>query len=165
MQDDVKEMTMAMYRYDAESILNRTHPMIIDNLGGRNAAIASMETGFENIKQSHLRFESLEFPKPPTFLESEDHFFTIVPTEMILAVGGQRVLSSAFQFGVRKKNDFSWKYIDGMTVSRVTATALFEDFPADYELPITKQTPLTDSPGPADDADDSSSDQSNAGTN
>ena len=133
-------MTTAMYQFDADTILNHTHPMILENMGGKPEAVIIMTETFDGMRQAELELESLSFPTAPSFLESTKHFFVIVPTETLLKTKSQRVTSTAYQFGVQTKGSASWKYIDGTTVSRLSASALFDDFPKDFQLPDTNTT-------------------------
>lgn len=141
-QENVREITGALFAHDANSILKFTHPYVIEDMGGRGAALAVLEASFENYKDGVLAFESLEFPSPPVFVQSQDNFFVLVPTITIMVAKGQRVASTGYQFGVRAKGNANWKYIDGLTITRVTPQGLFPDFPTGVDLPETSQNNL-----------------------
>jgi hypothetical protein len=136
-QADVNEMLDATYTGDADTLLGYTHPKIVEMLGGEAQAKATLETALANIQSSGMELESLEFPQAPTFLETDEHRFAIVPTLSVISVNELRAESLNYQFGVQEQGATDWKYIEGSRINQDNVRSLFPDFPADYKFPET----------------------------
>ena len=81
------------------------------------------------------RVESLSFPRPPDFIETDREVFAIVPTLMVLERGGQRVESLNYQFGVLDPDSVEWKYVEGSRINAGNVRSLFPSFPSEYDFP------------------------------
>lgn len=136
-QGDVQSMVRALYEGDLAKVLDFTHPTILKVLGGREQAMALLETSMSPLLERGMRIESLSFPGPPEFIESAGSVFAIVPTLSVMAMGDQRVESLNFQFGVLDASTDSWRYAEGSRINSGNVRSLFPDFPDGYRFPET----------------------------
>jgi len=134
-QHDVDAIIRAIYRGDLDTVLEFTHPAIIQTLGGKSAARAAMAQTAQQIDRLEMKVESLSFPAQPDFLEGGGRRFVIVPTFMILATKTQRLESRNFQFGVLEPGSPRWTYIEGSRLTKDNVQKLFPGFPPNYEFP------------------------------
>ena len=140
-QEDVRKMNGAVYQADVSTVLDYTHPKIIDMLGGRSQAESALKAAFSQIQVQDMKLESLTFPAAPDFLQTGGTRFVIVPTKTILSISGQQVESLNYQFGVQVQENGTakWKFIDGSRINKENVRSLFTDFPSDYQFPETDQ--------------------------
>jgi hypothetical protein len=134
-QADARKMVIAVYQADIDTVIDYTHPKIIDMMGGMSQARSTLETAFSQFRSLNMKLESLSFPDAPTFLRTDVNDFVIVPTLSTIVANGQRVESLNYQFGNRKKGTTDWKYIEGSRINKENVRSFFPDFPADYEFP------------------------------
>jgi len=134
-QEDVRTLLEASYSGDVKTVLHYSHPAIIDMMGGAAKAEVLVTEILSKAQEVGLQSESLTFPETPTFLETDQHHFAIVPTLSIMSANGQRVESLNFQFGIKDKGSESWKYMEGSRVESHNLLRFFPDFPADYTFP------------------------------
>ncbi len=134
-QEDVQRISRAVYQADVATALEFTHPKIIDMLGGMASARSELKTAFSKIQLANMKLQSMSFPEAPTFLETDVHYFVIVPTLSIISAHGQKIESLNFQFGIQVKGTSTWKYIEGSRVNQQNVTTLFPDFPNDFKFP------------------------------
>jgi hypothetical protein len=134
-QSDVRQFVTAIYRGDAETVLQFTNPKIIAALGGPEKTRAVMKELFQQAQSAGVQLESFGFPAAPTFLKSDLHRFAIVPTLSVLIAHGQRIESLNYQFGVQAAGATNWTYIEGSRINSGNVRQLFPDFPTDFQFP------------------------------
>ena len=134
-QRDVEACVRALYAGDLDTVLDLTHPRILDQLGGRERVAATMGEALQPMRDSGMRVESFMFPRPPDFLQAGPRRYVVVPTLAVLVLGGQRVESLNFQVGVLEPGARGWLYVEGARLDAGNVHAVFADFPAGYTFP------------------------------
>lgn len=134
-QRDVDAMVRALYSGDVAAVLDYTHPVIIDAIGGREKAMAAIGESMSPMLKRGLRIEALTFPRPPEFVEAGRDVFAIVPTLLVLDIGGQRVESLNYQFGVLDGDGEKWRYAEGSRIKAENVRSFFPSFPDGHRFP------------------------------
>lgn len=134
-QKDVRRMVDAAYEGDVETIIDFTHPRILQMMGGVPSARQALEETFKKTSALGMKLDEMKFPTEPTFLRGSENEFVIVPTLSIVAANSQRAESLNYQFGARKIGSADWKYVEGSRVNKDNVNKFFPDFPKDYEFP------------------------------
>lgn len=134
-QADVRRNFNAVYAGDVDTVLELTHPKIIELMGGASQARAVLEKMLREFKSSGMKLEVLTFPEKPSFAKSDAHDFAIVPTKSTIVVKGQRLESLNYQFGVRERGAAKWTYIEGSRITAANVGTFFPDFPSNYQFP------------------------------
>lgn len=140
--EDIRKIITAVGNNDAKTVVSFSHPKLVTALGGEQAAVTRLTAELEKFTASGFKFESVEFPEPPRFVESEENEFVIVRTRMMAVVGKQRVEGFGFQLGARTKGEVAWKYVDGAKLAGPALKMFFPDFPANEKLPEVVLNPL-----------------------
>ena len=141
-QQDVKTLTEATFGGDVETTLGFTHPTGLKDAGGRDAARKALLQLQEEFRSGGVKVESLSFPSPPEFLETEARRFAIVPTLTILSMAGLRLEVLGFHIGVLEPDAKGWTYVDGARIKWQNVRDVFPEFPADYTFPKVRSKPL-----------------------
>jgi hypothetical protein len=134
-QQDVIDLSKAVFEGDIDTIVRFTHPAVIELAGGEDALRRTLKDAVQTFASAGMKLESLKFPSVPTFLEGGGHRFVIVPTLSVTLVNGQRVESLNFQIGWFDAAASQWKYIEGSRVNADNVQQLFPGFPQDFEFP------------------------------
>ena len=134
-QQDVESLLTSLYDGDFAAVISYTHPVIVKSLGGYQEARAAIEDSLSPALMAGMQVESLTFPHPPEFVETERTTFAVVPTLMVLQLDGQQVESLNFQFGVLDADSMHWKYVEGSRLNSENVRVLFPSFPNDYDFP------------------------------
>lgn len=134
-QQDVEAMVRALYSGDVATVIDYTHPVILEGLGGRERALAMIDESMSSMLKKGLRIESFTFPRPPEFVEADRAVFAIVPTLLVLDLGGQRVESLNYQFGVLDGDGEKWRYAEGSRIKSGNVRSLFPSFPDGHRFP------------------------------
>lgn len=136
-QKDVRRMVAAAYEGDVETIIDFTHPKILQMMGGVATARTAMQEIFDKGASLGLKLDEMTFPSEPTFLRGSDNEFVIVPTLSKITAKSKRAESLNYQFGARRIGRTDWKYVEGSRVNKDNVNKFFPDFPKDYEFPQT----------------------------
>lgn len=134
-QKDVESMVRALYSGDVATVIDYTHPVILEGLGGRERALAMIDESMSPMLKKGLRIESFTFPRPPEFVEADGGVFAIVPTLLVLDLGGQRVESLNYQLGVLDGDGEKWRYAEGSRIKPDNVRSLFPSFPDGHRFP------------------------------
>ena len=132
---DVRAINQAAAEGNMSMVLDYTSPKLIEYMGGRARAELALSTVYLNMRSVNLRFESLSFPEPPRFLETNENYYAIVPVKSIMTANGQRIEIFRYQLGILKKGTLAWKYIDGSGTNKRLLRTLVPDLPPDVEFP------------------------------
>lgn len=135
-------MVRALYAGDVATVIDYTHPVILAGLGGREKAIEVTNEAMSPLMRSGLRIESFTFPRPPEFVEAGPTVFAIVPTLLVLDLGGQRVESLNYQFGVLDTAEGKWRYAEGSRIKSDNVRTFFPSFPDRHRFPETYRKKL-----------------------
>jgi hypothetical protein len=132
---DVETLMKALYSGDLAAVIDYTHPLIIKGLGGHAKAQSTIEESMAPILERGIQVESLSFPEAPDFIVTDQEVYAIVPTHSVFEIGGKRVESLNFQFGVLNPDTEEWKYAEGSRINADNVRSLFPSFPSDYSFP------------------------------
>lgn len=134
-QGDVESMVRALYSGDVATVVDYTHPILLEGLGGREQARAAVQAWVSPMLKKGIRLVSLTFPRPPEFVETDQAVFAIVPTLSVMELGGQRVESRNYQFGVLDGDHMRWRYAEGSRIKSENVHSLFPSFPKGHRFP------------------------------
>jgi hypothetical protein len=135
--EDVRAATL---EGDVVAIVDRMHPKLLELLGGRDAAIATMAEVFE---RNDIAIIDVEIGTPTGFYQAAGETVVFVPTKTIMRAGDQRILSLGYLAASRSSPDAPWVFVDGAGIDeRRTLFYLFPGLPEDVEVPDKLVTPL-----------------------
>lgn len=136
-QQDVMRISDAVYGSDVDTVIEYTHPEIVEMLGGEDEARTALTEVLSQLAELNMTVESLTFPSDPVFLEGTESRFVIVPTLTIIAVNGRKAESLNYQIGILDTEATGWKYVEGSRINSENVQQFFPGFPEDYEFPET----------------------------
>jgi hypothetical protein len=134
-QQDVIDLSKAVFEGDIDTIVRFTHPAVVELAGGEGPLRQTLKDALQTFASAGMKLESLSFPSGPTFLEGGGHRFVVVPTLSVTVVNGQRVESLNFQIGSFDKTASRWTYIEGSRLNSDNVQLLLPGFPQDFEFP------------------------------
>lgn len=133
-QADVRDLIKAVYSGDVSTILDHTHPLVIEQLGGPEKTADNLKASYQKIKENAPKVDQLNFPQDPVFLKGDQHEFAVIPVELTVNVKGDRITSNTYQLGVREANKEKWRYIEGTRITKSNLYEMFPDFPQDFKF-------------------------------
>ena len=135
-QKNISDNDRALFSGDVDTVINFTHPRIIEILGGRKAARKQItESLMGPIKATNMELISLTFPQPPVFLSGGGNRFVVVPTLSVVRFPKteNKIQSLNFYIGILDTTSQSWKYLQGSKINEQAKTMLLPGFPPDFK--------------------------------
>ncbi|MFZ5637610.1 MAG: hypothetical protein ACOY82_13605 [Pseudomonadota bacterium] len=144
LRTELSSMLASFEQGDYEALLAKTHPVLYDMAGGREALERSMRQAQERIEAAGIRFVSSEMGVPTETYPAGDEELCFVPRVSIIESGGKRIRSATFMIAIRRIGGTEWRYLDGSGLRR-DPEKLYHFFPAlqrDLPLPPNTTEPL-----------------------
>ncbi len=136
-QADARRILDATYKGDVDTIMELTHPALIEQLGSREDARRKYGEAYATLKKIGLEIDSFEFPAPPVFVPGKGRTYAVIPTRIVVSAGEQRLDRLGFQVGISNPTEKKWTYVEGSKFDAKLRAKYFADFPKDYKFPET----------------------------
>lgn len=127
---------------DLDVVVGKTYPRMSAIVGGAEMVRRAYVEAGEQSRRMGMSIEARDFPDTPTIITTAKQSYAIVPTRMVVVVGGQRAESYNFQFGILEPGAAGWTYIEGSRVNNAILEDWFPDFPLDYQFPRVSRQKL-----------------------
>jgi hypothetical protein len=141
-QGDVRKLQNAVFEGDLKTVIQFTHPKIIEELGGQAAAEEQMKEALAESQSGGAELEALTFPEDPTFFASQTHAFVLIPTLAVFKVNGLHIESLNFLLGAKPLHATKWSYFQGSEIDEEEARGWFPDYPEGHPFPETRMRKL-----------------------
>jgi hypothetical protein len=119
-QSDVRRIMTAVQTGDAATVVNMSHPALVQAVGGKAELEKMTRDALGQIAEANIKFLSTEVGTPSRTYSAPKEEASLIPTVAMMEVKGQKVKSTGFMVAIRQKNTNDWSYVDG---------AGFEDVP------------------------------------
>lgn len=134
-QNDIRAMNEASVRGDFSLTMDYTYPELLEFMGGRRRAESALRTIYTRMRFSSMKIESLTFPQPPRFYETNDRYYAVVPVTIFFNLQGRRIRSRRHHLAIQEKGTATWKYIDGSGTKPELLKHLLPDLPSQITFP------------------------------
>ena len=131
---EVSAVIKALYDGDHARILKHTHPRVLALVGGESAFSKVMKESTKTLKDAGFSFQKVEFGKIE-YVAGKEHEFVLIPTKITVKTADGPDVTPGYQFGVKKKTEKVWSYIDCSSLTDRLAREWFPDFPKDRKVP------------------------------
>jgi hypothetical protein len=137
-----KRCADAMIARDYSTVVELTHPKVVEMVGGQTKMIRLLGDGNRQMNGDGMSFESATVSAPTAKAVGKSRTYVIVPQQIILKTPTGRIQQDSFLLGTTTDDGQTWKFVDGSGLNSETANKVFDDFPAELQLP-PKQSPKT----------------------
>ena len=107
-----QEMGAAALRGDAEAMLKRMHPKLVEGLGGHDRALEVLRRQPEEMKKQGGSLVSFETREPTACVRTRKQLQCAVPETMLLGVEGGRLHTESELLAVSYDEGKSWFFVD-----------------------------------------------------
>lgn len=105
-------MANAAVKGDYNTLFKYTHPAIINSMGGKDQALASLKQGLAMLKSSSFSIKSIKIGKVTQSIVGKANIQCIVPRIMDMRVSGVDAHSNDYLFGISYDGGKNWQFID-----------------------------------------------------
>lgn len=109
---DVEQIVAGYDNFNAQPIVERTHPNVILADGGVEPFRLKLETLLEKSRGVNVKSERFNIIDKPEFFRIEDDEFVFVRTQSAIDSSNGRFQMIGFFVGHKKKGEDNWGYID-----------------------------------------------------
>jgi len=140
--DEVNEATFAG---DYSKVIQFMHPKVLELMGGKLRAIATMRTTMGSLKDKGMETLSFEWGYPGKFLTEEGTTYVVIPNASEMRVPGGRLMMKSYNLGISADSGKSWTFINGDNLGKKEARDLVvPNLPASVILPEPRKVLLKD---------------------
>lgn len=107
-----EKIATATKKNDIATIIDMTHPKLVEKLGGRDQAIATTTTIMKEMTEGGLVIESVAVGEPEEPVRAGAELYLLVPTKMSATMQGKTVKGNSALLGVSTDDGKTWKFID-----------------------------------------------------
>ena len=134
---EVEKIHVATQKRQLGPVLDKTHPALFKQYGGREVIEGVMKQAFEMFEKADMEFLGHKLKKPTQTYDAGEEEICFLPQESTMKVGGQKVKSVGYMVCIRKKPDGDWLFLDGsgMRDNKEMLWTMFPDLPKDIKLP------------------------------
>ena len=142
----VVKMGEAFMEDDHEYILDHSHLLVTELLGGRKKALAFLQKTTEDLKAKELTFSKYDVGDPGDFLKAGGTTYVVVPTTLELTFPKGKIINKTYLLGFSTDDGKTWKFLDGAGLeSKKDREKHLPDLPAELALPkLTKPKIIED---------------------
>lgn len=97
---------------DFATVIDLTHPKLVDKLGGREKAIATTTAMMKEMAENGLVIESVVVGEPEEPVRAGADLYLLVPTTMSASMRGKKINGNSALLGVSTDDGKTWKFID-----------------------------------------------------
>ncbi|QDU20053.1 hypothetical protein [Urbifossiella limnaea] len=109
----VEELQAATVKGDHAAVIASTYPKLIEQMGGRDKALATVKAGAESFKQKGIEFKAARAGEPADPVKKGGELFVVVPTTTEIASPQGKIVSKGFVVGVSPDDGKSWTFLHG----------------------------------------------------
>lgn len=130
------EMSDAIRKNDYTKVLDSTYPGVVKQMGGRDKALAQIETGMKQLKEQGIVFKDSKLGEPSEFYPEGSNLFVVIPTKNEMAFPKGKLISKSYLLGISSDSGKSWTFVDGAGMANKAAMLkILPKLPAKLVLP------------------------------
>ena len=142
-KDQALKITKSVFEGDYESLINYTHPAIVEKSGGKDQLIEMVKMTMGQMEAQGVKISKIEILEPiivSKFKENEYH--CLVPKYMEMEIGnGQVFKQKNYLFGWSDKDQKEWVFVEADRLRNGMAEMFIPDFETNLEIP-KKEAPV-----------------------
>jgi hypothetical protein len=134
----VQKMMQATVDGDYNTVLDMTHPKVLNMMGGKEAALKTVNEQLKKLKESGLQFEMKEVGTP-TFAKADQEIYSATSIGMVMKGLGKKVTVSSAIVGISEDRGKTWKFINMDATGEAGVRKFLPNLPKDFKLPKHEQ--------------------------
>lgn len=133
---DAKTIAEATLKKDFNTVLNYTHPNILEATGGIDVMLPQIEEMFSKMEAEGFKFVKAEVLSVSDIIEEQGESRCYVQNLNIMEISGQTYKSNSYLLGFYLKGAKHWVFVEAEKMkSPQTVEAFFPDFKTNLDIP------------------------------
>lgn len=134
----VRKIMTATVEGDYKTVLDMTHPKVLEMMGGKEAALKETEKAMKMIKDAGMVF-SLKDISSPVLQKSKADLYSVTPYVMEIRGRGKKITAKSAVVGVSHDAGKSWKFINLDKEGEQGVREMMPDLPKELKIPKQEQ--------------------------
>ena len=110
---DAQAMCNAVVKGDFKTAVNYMYPKLVTQMGGRDKILQQVTDGAKAMNQAGQKLVNITIGDPGKVITDSDQRFVIVPSRVLVNVGGKINNTAYPQLGVSDDKGKTWHFMDG----------------------------------------------------
>ena len=133
---DANVTAQATLKEDFKTVLEYTHPNVLEVSGGMDALLPQIEKMFAEMKTQGIKFIKSEVLSVSDIVQEQGEFRCLVKNLNIMEVGGRTLKSSSYLMGFFPEDAEHWVFVEAEKMKNPQVVqALFPDFKTSMDIP------------------------------
>ncbi|WP_179353326.1 hypothetical protein [Winogradskyella vidalii] len=133
---DAKIASEAAFNMNFETVLKHALPAVIEEMGGKDAALKVMKSSFEGMKSQGFEFEKTEIKQVSEVVKEQGQYRCIVENFNQMKMSGKRVLSTTYLLGIYNDTDDYWWFMEANKLKNKTQSdIILPNFETQLKIP------------------------------
>lgn len=133
---DAKAASKATLEGNYDVLLNYTYPPILELMGGREAALKTIEASIEQMKSQGFVFEKADVVAVSDIVKEENQYRCYVENKNQMKMGNQRIFSKSFLLGIYDEEKKSWYFLEAERLKNKALTdKILPNFKTSLKIP------------------------------
>jgi len=140
-KEAAQEAAQATVDGDYAALIDLTYPDVVEAMGGRDKAIATVEVMLKQVKDQGIVLKSMKVGEPAEFVtDDDDTIYVVVPTVTELDFPQGSIKVRSYLLGISDDDGDSWTFADGSALDNQDfRKQVLGELPEDLELPKPQQ--------------------------
>ena len=133
---DAQATSKATLDMDFETVLNHTHPKVVEIMGGKKAALTLLQTTFESMKTQGFVFEKAEILNVSEVIKEQNQYRCFIEGYNQMKIASQRIKSKSYLLGIYNEAESFWWFIEAKQLkNKAMLDDVFPNFKTRLEIP------------------------------
>lgn len=134
-KSDVENLKVAFDAKDFNKLTDFTYPSVVEQMGGKELMVQTLETGFQQLQTQGVTFKALEIGEIGKVYEAGDELHALVAQKLEMSVPGGTVKAASYLLAISQNNGKNWYFIDTAQLNGQAIKALLPAFNEDLVIP------------------------------
>ena len=136
---EAKKLADAILAGDFETVVDYTHPNLLEKMGGRQAMLQTLEVGLLQMEQNGLGFDQVEIGQPKKIYRTGEELFALVPQTLDMKAPDGRIRTKSHLLAISPDNGATWYFLDTAQLDNERALQLLPKFNPDLKIPTPRK--------------------------
>jgi hypothetical protein len=138
-QQEAKKCAKALLRADFDGVALYTHKRVIDGMGGKEAMVAAMKRGTEDMRTRGISFEDATIGEPEKPQKIDGWLVALIPQRILMKVPDGWFEQESHLLGISEDEGKKWVFIDVGPLTKAQFTEIFPELVGKIDLPTQKR--------------------------
>jgi len=138
-QQEAQKCAKAILTNDYDTVVKYTHKRVIDGVGGKEAMIAALKDGTEQMRSQGISIVHVKIGDPQKPQKTGEWVTVLIPETITMKVPGGKFVQESCLLGISEDQGKSWVFLDVGPVTKEQLVQIFPELDGKIQLPAKKQ--------------------------